>query len=89
MPNQIKERDIQGLKHFAKIRKLLKSLHKTGCDRANNRNLHMDEYCLGVLLNMFNPTITSLRGIQQASELRNVSCQTSLPQQKITIDQSD
>ena len=32
----------------------------------------MDEYCLGVLLYMFNPAITSLRGIQQASELRNV-----------------
>lgn len=32
----------------------------------------MDEYCLGVLLYLFNPAITSLRGIQQASELRNV-----------------
>ena len=32
----------------------------------------MDEYCLGVLLYMFNPVITSLRDIQQASELRNV-----------------
>ena len=32
----------------------------------------MDEYCLGVLLFMFNPVLTSLRGIQQASELRNV-----------------
>ena len=72
--NQVEERDIQGLKHFSKIRKLLNSLHEMGCDRdrANNRNVHMDEYCLGVLLYMFNPTITSLRGIQQASELRNV-----------------
>ena len=68
------ESDIQGLKHFKKVRKLLKSLHEVGCqrDRANNRSLHMDEYCLGVLLYMFNPAITSLRGIQQASELRNV-----------------
>jgi len=73
-PKPIQERDIQGLKHFAKIRKLLKPLHKIGCDRdrANVRNLHMDEYCLGVLLYMFNPTITSLRGIRQAGELRNV-----------------
>ncbi len=72
--NQLEERDIHGLKHFSKIRKLLKSLHETGCDRdrANNRKVHMDEYCLGVLLYMFNSTITSLRGIQQASELRNV-----------------
>lgn len=70
----LKPSDIQGLKHFKQIRKLLKSLHEVGCDRdrANNRSLHMDEYCLGVLLYMFNPAITSLRGIQQASELKNV-----------------
>ena len=71
---QVKSSDIQGLKHFKKIRKLLTSLHDVGCerDRASNRSLHMDEYCLGVLLYMFNPIITSLRGIQQASELKNV-----------------
>lgn len=70
----VKEGDIKGLKHFAKVRKLLGSLHGNGCqrDRSNNRSLHMDEYCLGVLLYLFNPAITSLRGIQQASELRNV-----------------
>ena len=75
MPSSpITERDVQGLKHFAKIRSLLGSLHSNGCerDKANNRSLHMDEYCLGVLLYLFNPAITSLRGIQQASELRNV-----------------
>ena len=72
--SRLKESDITGLKHFKKIRKLLKSLHQVGCerDRANNRSLHMAEYCLGVLLYMFNPVITSLRGIQQANELRNV-----------------
>ena len=71
MPSSpITERDVQGLKHFAKIRSLLGSLHSNGCerDKANNRSLHMDEYCLGVLLYLFNPAITSLRGIQQASE---------------------
>ena len=75
MPSSpITERDVEGFKHFAKIRSLLGSLHSNGCDRdkANNRSLHMDEYCLGVLLYLFNPAITSLRGIQQASELRNV-----------------
>lgn len=70
----IQEKDIVGLKHFAKVRRLLASLHEVGCqrDRANNRSLHLDEYCLGVLLFLFNPTISSLRGIQQASQLRNV-----------------
>lgn len=71
---KIKESDIQGLKHFAKMRGLLGSLHQVGCyrDKANNRSLHFDEYCLGVLLFLFNPTLTSLRGIQQAGELKNV-----------------
>lgn len=70
----IAQRDVKGLKHFAKIRSVLRSLHCNGCqgDKANNRSLHMDEYCLGVLLYLFNPAITSLRAIQQASELRNV-----------------
>ena len=56
------------------MRALLRSLHEVGCqrDQANNRSLHFDEYCLGVLLFLFNPTLTSLRGIQQASELKNV-----------------
>lgn len=70
----IKESDIKGLKHFAKVRVLLSSLHDVGCQRdlSNNRSLHLDEYCLGVLLFLFNPTLTSLRGIQQASQLKNV-----------------
>ena len=47
MPSSpITEHDVEGLKHFAKIRSLLGSLHSNGCDRdkANNRSLHMDEY---------------------------------------------
>ena len=71
---KIRESDIRGLKHFTKMRKLLSSLHESGChrDKANHRSLHFDEYCLGVLLYLFNPAITSLRAIQQASQLRNV-----------------
>lgn len=70
----IAERDVTGLKHFTSIRKLLHRLHEVGCerDRAGNRELHYDEYCLLILLRMFNPIITSMRGLQQASELRNV-----------------
>lgn len=70
----LKEADIRGLKHFKKVKELLKSLHLNGCqrDKSHNRSLHFDEYCLGVLLFLFNPVITSLRGIQQAGKLRNV-----------------
>jgi hypothetical protein len=34
--------------------------------------LHYDQYCLLLLLYLFNPIVTSLRGIQQASELKRV-----------------
>lgn len=70
----LKPSDIRGLKHFAKIRELLTGLHSNGCqrDKAGNRDLHMDEYCLGVLLFLFNPAVTSLRAIQQASGFANV-----------------
>ncbi len=71
---ELKPSDIRGLKHFAKVRDLLAVLHRNGCerDKPGNRELHLDEYCLGVLLFIFNPLVTSLRGIQQASEFANV-----------------
>lgn len=45
-----------------------------GCARdcAGNRQLHFDQYCLLILLYLFNPLVTSLRGLQQASELAKV-----------------
>jgi hypothetical protein len=71
---EIRERDLQGFKYFKKVRRLLERLHQAGCqrDRAHNRRLHMDEYCLLVLLYLFNPICVSLRALQQASELRKV-----------------
>ena len=52
----------------------MENLHDAGCerDRAGNRILHMDQYMSLLLLYMFNPICTSLRAIQQASELKNV-----------------
>jgi hypothetical protein len=41
-------------------------------DKPGNRDLHIDEYCLGVLLFLYNPLVTSLRAIQQASGFANV-----------------
>jgi len=71
---KIRDEDITGLKYFDKLRPLLNRLHDVGCqrDKAGNRNLHMDEYCLLVLLFLFNPVARSLRALQQASELRKV-----------------
>jgi len=71
---EVREEDVTGLKYFDSLLPLLLRLHNVGCqrDRAGNRQLHFDQYCLLVLLFLFNPIITSLRSIQQASELRKV-----------------
>jgi hypothetical protein len=70
----IREKDIQGLKYFDVLLPLLERLHEVGCerDKAGNRTLHFDQYCLLFLLSFFNPITRSVRGIQAASELRNV-----------------
>jgi hypothetical protein len=71
---KITDKDIVGVKYFDRLGELLQQLHDVGCerDRAGNRSLHMDQYCLLILLYMFNPVVTSLRGLQQASELQKV-----------------
>lgn len=78
---KIQERDIAGLKYFDQLAPLLERLHQAGCerDRAGNRELHYDQYCMLVLLYLFNPIVTSLRGIQQASELKNVQRKLQCP----------
>ncbi len=79
--NKIEEQDITGLKFFDKLAPLLKRLHHDGCerDRAGNRQLHYDQYTMLLLLYLFNPIVTSLRGIQQASELKNVQRKLKCP----------
>jgi len=71
---KLRERDIQGMKFFEELVPMLERLHEVGCqrDKAGNRQLHFDEYCLLVLLFLYNPIVTSLRGIQQAGELKKV-----------------
>lgn len=71
---EVREKDITGLKYFDKLQPLLARLHEVGCerDRADNRKLHMDQYCMLVLLYLFNPICSSLRALQQASELKKV-----------------
>ena len=65
----IREKDITGLKYFDKLKPLLERLHDVGWQRdsAPKRQLHYDQYALLVLLFLFNPIVTSLRGLQQAS----------------------
>ena len=70
----VRDEDVTGLKYFNKLAPLLKRLHDVGCqrDKAGNRTLHFDQYCMLVLLYFFNPVVRSLRAIEQASGLRKV-----------------
>ena len=70
----IEDHELKGFKYFKAINKMLESLHDAGCkrDKAGNRNLHMDQYASLILLYMFNPICTSLRSLQQVSELKKV-----------------
>jgi Transposase DDE domain len=71
---RITDRDLKGFKYFEILQPLLQRLN--GCatqrDRAGNRILHFDQYCTLILLLYFNPILTSLRAIQQASQLAKV-----------------
>jgi hypothetical protein len=72
---------LQGLKYLDKLLPLLRELRHVGCarDTAGNRNLHFDEYCLFVLLAMFNPMTRTVRALQRASTLKTVQRKLSLP----------
>ena len=62
---KIREPEITGVKYFKKLLPLLERLHDDGCarDKAGNRSLHFDQYCTLILLYLFNPVVTSLRGL--------------------------
>ena len=78
---RIREEQLQGFKYFKAIGGMLESLHNAGCrrDKAGNRLLHMDQYVSLLLLYMFNPICTSLRAVQQASELKKVQRKLGCP----------
>jgi hypothetical protein len=77
----VREEDITGLKYFDKLLPLFARLHEVGCerDKAGNRRLHYDQYVALILLFLFNPVVTSLRALQQASELGNVQRKLKCP----------
>ncbi len=79
--HKIKEHELQGFKYFKAISKMLEPLADVGCgrDSAGNRILHMDQYISLLLLYMFNPICTSLRSLQQASELKKVQRKLGVP----------
>jgi Transposase DDE domain len=71
---EVRASDLQGFKYFRLLLPLLERLQGIGTqrDRAGNRQLFFDQYSALLLLYFFNPILTSLRGVQQASGLAKV-----------------
>jgi hypothetical protein len=71
---EVRAADLRGLKYFKILNPLLDGLHQqaTQRDRAGNRQLFFDQYASLLLLYFFNPIVTGLRSIQQASQLDKV-----------------
>ena len=69
-----KSLELQGFKYLKQLLPLFEDLHDVGCqrDRAKNRSLFYDQYCLIVLLYLFNPILRSMRSLQRASQLEEV-----------------
>jgi hypothetical protein len=65
--SQPRDSYIVGLKYFDRLMPLLQ------------RQLFFDHYCAYILLFLFNPVVDSLRGIQQASELKKVQKKLGCP----------
>ena len=74
LPVPVPAQDLQGLQYFRLLGPLFDHLHTAGTerDRAGNRQLFYDQYATLVLLSFCNPTVTSLRGLQQTTTLAQV-----------------
>ena len=77
----VQAKDVHGLKYFQQLRPLLAPLHDLGTesDRAGNRRFFFDDYAALLLLFFFNPTLKSLRALQQASDLDKVQKKLGSP----------
>ncbi len=71
---RVAAKNVQGLKYFKQLQPLFARLHDVGTDsdRAGNRLLFFDDYAALILLFFFNPSLGSLRALQQASCLDKV-----------------
>jgi hypothetical protein len=77
----VQAKDIHGLKYFKQLRPLLEPLRDLGTERdqAGNRRFFFDDYASLLLLFFFNPTLKSLRALQQASALDKVQKKLASP----------
>jgi hypothetical protein len=65
--SKLRDSDVVGLKSFDRLMPLLE------------RQLFFDPYCAYILLFLFNPLVDSLRGLQQASELKKYRRSSAAP----------
>jgi hypothetical protein len=67
-------KDLRGFKYFRLLQPLGERLRPVGTarDKAGNRELFFDQYATLLLLCFFNPIVTSLRALQQATGLDKV-----------------
>src|SRR5712692_6552331 len=74
LPAPVTAQDLQGFQYFRLLGPLCDHLPTAGTarDRAGNRQLFYDQYATLLLLDFFNPTVTSLRGLQQMTTLAQV-----------------
>lgn len=74
------QQTLQGLQYFRLLGPLFDHLHLVGTarDRAGNRQLFYDQYATLLLVYFFNPTVTSLRGLQQTTTLAQVQTQLGI-----------
>jgi hypothetical protein len=71
---ELKDSDLSGFKHFDELAPRFEALHEFGCerDKAGNRTLHYDQFCMGMLLALFNPIVDSLGGLDQATQFSRI-----------------
>jgi hypothetical protein len=74
-PREGKElKNLEGVRQLTRLKPLLARLRGEACgrDRAGNRQWFYDDACALILLKFFNPSVQSLRDLQQASRLQQV-----------------
>ena len=73
-PKRVKASELQGCKYFGMISEFLPRLQNIGAerDKSGNRELFCDQYLSLLLLYFFSPAVTSLKALQQATELEKV-----------------
>jgi hypothetical protein len=75
------KRRLRALKLIRPVRRLLRQIHRAGAerDRAGNRKLFYDHYLALLLLYFVNPSLDSLRALQQASNWKATQRKLGIP----------